>query len=62
MFDLTDVKVALASISGLGNWALEIDTVLHVLISVASLVYIVLKVKQLITNGKQQGEKHGKHQ
>jgi hypothetical protein len=52
MFDFNDVKVAFASASGLGNWMLEIDTVLHVLISVASLVYIVLKIKQLITNGK----------
>jgi hypothetical protein len=52
MLDFNDVKVAFASASGLGNWVLEIDTVLHVLISVASLVYIVLKIKQLITNGK----------
>jgi hypothetical protein len=52
MLDFNDVKVAFASASGLGNWMLEIDTVLHVLISVASLVYIVLKIKQLITNGK----------
>ena len=52
MIDLNDVKVAIASASGLGNWMLEIDTALHVLISVASLVYIVLKIKQLITKGK----------
>jgi len=49
MIDLNDVKTALASGAGLGNWMLEIDTILHVLISVASLVYIILK------KGKENG-------
>ena len=48
IIDFNDVKVGFASASGLGNWILEIDTVLHVLISVASLVYIVLKIVELI--------------
>ena len=48
LFDFNDVKVALASVSGLGNWALEIDMILKVLISLASLVYIVLKIRGLI--------------
>ena len=48
IIDFNDVKVGFASASGLGNWMLEIDTVLHVLISVASLVYIVLKILELI--------------
>jgi len=52
MIDLDDIKTMLASISGLGNWLLEIDTALHILISVASLVYIILKIKQLIAKGK----------
>jgi hypothetical protein len=52
MFDLTDVKVALASISGLGNWVLEIDTVLHVLISAASLFYILLRCVKLLKGKK----------
>jgi len=52
IIDFNDVKVGFASAGGLGNWMLEIDTVLHVLISVASLVYIVLKIKQLITKNK----------
>ena len=55
MIDLNDIKVAIASASGLGNWMLEIDTALHVLISVASLVYIVLKIRQLIKNNKDEG-------
>ena len=55
MIDLNDVKVGFASVSGLGNWMLEIDTVLHILISVASLVYIILKIVQLIKNNKNEG-------
>lgn len=50
LLDFNDVKVALASVSGLGNWALEIDTILKVLISLASLVYIVLKIRELLKN------------
>ena len=52
MIDLNDVKTALASGAGLGNWMLEIDTILHVLISLASLVYIILKIRQLVQNKK----------
>ena len=48
IIDFDDVKVGFASASGLGNWILEIDTVLHVLISVASLVYIILKIRELL--------------
>jgi hypothetical protein len=55
MIDLNDVKTALASGAGLGNWMLEIDTILHVLISVASLVYIILKIRELIKKGKENG-------
>jgi len=55
MIDLNDVKTALASGAGLGNWMLEIDTILHVLISVASLVYIILKIRALIKKGKENG-------
>lgn len=52
MIDLNDVKTMFAAAVGSGNWILEIDTVLHVLISVASLIYIILKINQLITKGK----------
>ena len=52
MIDFNDVKVGFASVSGLGNWMLEIDTVLHILISVASLVYIILKIIELIKKKK----------
>jgi hypothetical protein len=52
MIDFNDVKTMFAAGIGSGNWILEIDTVLHVLISVASLIYIILKIKQLITKDK----------
>jgi hypothetical protein len=55
LIDFNDVKVGFASVGGLGNWMLEIDTVLHILISVASLVYIILKIVQLIKNNKNEG-------
>ena len=46
--NLDDLKVLAASASGIGNWLLEIDILLKVSISLATLVYIVLKIKQLI--------------
>ena len=42
--NLDDLKVAIASVTGLGNWMVEIDLVLKVAISVASLIYIGLKI------------------
>lgn len=49
--NVDDIKVAIASVTGLGNWLLDIDMVLKVGISVATLVYIILKIKELLTNG-----------
>lgn len=46
--NLDDLKVAIASITGLGNWMVEIDLVLKVAISVASLIYIGLKIRKLL--------------
>jgi hypothetical protein len=48
MINLNDLKVALASVTGLGNWVLEIDIVLKVGISLATLIYIVLKIREQI--------------
>jgi hypothetical protein len=45
---LDDIKVALASVTGLGNWLVDIDMILKIGISAASLVYIILKIRQLI--------------
>ena len=44
--NLDDIKVGFASVTGLGNWILEIDIMLKVGISLATLVYIVLKIKE----------------
>ena len=49
---LDDVKVLFASITGLGNWMLDIDMLLKVGISAATLVYIVLKIVKLVKEGK----------
>jgi len=47
MINLDDMKVAVASVTGIGNWMLQIDVILKVAISVATLIYIILKIKQL---------------
>jgi hypothetical protein len=52
LFDLNDLKVLLASGTGLGNWLMEIDLILKVAISLASLVYIVLKIKEVLRTDK----------
>jgi len=49
---LDDLKVSVASATGIGNWMLQIDVLLKVAISVATLVYIVLKIKQQLKNEK----------
>jgi len=49
--NLDDIKVCIASVTGLGNWMLDIDMLLKVGISMATLVYIILKIRQLLKNG-----------
>tara|TARA_R100001015_G_C4621736_1_gene178995 strand:+ start:486 stop:692 length:207 start_codon:yes stop_codon:yes gene_type:complete len=49
--NLDDIKTGLASVIGLGNWMVEIDLMLKVSISTASLVYIILKIRALLKNG-----------
>ena len=46
--NLDDLKVLVASVSGIGNWLLEIDILLKVAISLATLLYITLKVQELL--------------
>jgi len=48
--NLDDIKVGFASVTGLGNWLLEIDILLKVGVSLATLVYIVLKIREQIRN------------
>lgn len=44
MVTLDDIKVSVASVTGIGNWMLQIDVLLKVAISVATLIYIVKKI------------------
>jgi len=46
--NLDDLKVFAASVSGIGNWLLEIDILLKVSISIATLFYIGLKIRHLL--------------
>lgn len=46
--NLDDFKVAISSAVGIGNWMVQIDLILKVGISVASLIYIILKIRQLL--------------
>ena len=52
MFNLDDIKVGAASVTGIGNWMLQIDVILKVAISVATLIYIVLKIREQISKQK----------
>jgi len=47
-FDWDMGKVSLATITGLSNWMVNIDLVLKVDISAASLLYIILKIRELL--------------
>ena len=51
MINGNDVKVAMATAAGLLNWAADIDIVLQLCISIASFVYIILKIRELIAKG-----------
>ena len=46
MLTMDDLKVGLASLTGIGNWLVDIELILQITISLASLVYIVLKIKE----------------
>ena len=49
MVTLDDIKVLAARAAGTLKWFLpEVDLALKVLVSIASLIYIVLKIKVLI--------------
>jgi hypothetical protein len=47
-----DFKVTIASVTGIGNWLLQIDVILKIGISAATLFYIVLKIKEQLKKGK----------
>ena len=54
MLKFDDIKVLAAATGGLGNWLVEIDLILKIGISLASLVYIILKCKQLVEDKKKK--------
>ena len=47
-----NIKVAVASTAGIGNWALEIDLVLKITVSAATLFYIILKCQEQLNKRK----------
>jgi len=49
---LDDIKVTLASVTGLGSWLVAMDNFAKLGISLLSLIYIALKLKQLMENRK----------
>ena len=46
--NLDDIKVTIASATGLGSWLVAMDNFLKVGISILSLLYIAVKLKQLL--------------
>jgi hypothetical protein len=52
MIDLDLGKVLGAATGGIGNWALPLDSVLHIAISLATLFYILLKIREQLNKGK----------
>ena len=52
MLDLDTGKVLGAATGGISQWALHIDVILHVLISVATLCYIILKIREQLNKEK----------
>jgi len=53
MLTMDDLKVGLASATGIGNWLVDIELILQITISLASLVYIVLKIKEQLDKVRQ---------
>ena len=54
MIDTNDLQVFSASSAGIGSWYLPLSQGLQIGISVASLIFITLKIVQLIKNSKKQ--------
>ena len=47
-----DLKVIFASATGLGNWLIDMDLLVKLMLSIASLLYVMLKIKQLLEKSK----------
>ena len=50
--NLDDLKVTFANATGLGNWLIDMDLVIKLMLSLASLLYVILKIKHLLENKK----------
>ena len=50
--NLDDLKVIFASSTGLGTWLIDMDMVVKLMLSLASLLYVILKIIQILENRK----------
>ena len=53
---LDDFKVFVASFAGIGNWMVNIDLFLKILVSLASLIYILKRTANLFTRKKNDND------
>ena len=52
MITLDDLKVAGAAGGGLGHhWLLDLDMIMSIAVTTASLIYVILKIRELIKKG-----------
>tara|TARA_R100001244_G_C5103624_1_gene119427 strand:- start:391 stop:546 length:156 start_codon:yes stop_codon:yes gene_type:complete len=47
-----DLKVVFASSTGLGTWLIDMDMLIKIMLSLASLLYVILKIIQILENRK----------
>ena len=47
-----DLKVVFASSTGLGTWLIDMDMLIKIMLSLASLLYVILKIIQILENKK----------
>jgi hypothetical protein len=57
MVTIDDAKVMVASAAGLGNWLVDLELVLQITISLASLFYIVLKIKEQLERNRRRNKR-----
>jgi len=49
---MDNIKVTLASVMGLGNWLTDLDVILKISVSAATLFYIILKCREQLNKDK----------
>ena len=45
---MDDLKVLAVSAAGVGNWVINIDLGLKIMLTGLSIIYVILKIKQLL--------------